>query len=300
MNEQKVQIDYIAEAKRIADDIQATEMRISELDKEKETKKKYLEDLKIQYKEVFLRANLERLTAFRDECKKRCEKVIKQIDLIQNEKKVLRLQLKDEIDGRTYNDKVQEISKKMKKIQELYDTYFNNSIADLVGITQYDESIIRTFVSDSQKIDNDKQLTIEDVYQRRLEILSSPLSFMQKITQFSAGGLGATAYYKVVSVAELVRCWEYDEFKFVCPKCGATAYIYQFAGRVGAGGYWELTAYCPKCSKHLHYYKGQLKINPVTVHWSALARIASPIIRQIQKLKENSESGICRRAKYSP
>ena len=48
MEEQK---DYIAEAKRIAEDIKATEEHILELDREEKFQKKHVEDLKVQYKE---------------------------------------------------------------------------------------------------------------------------------------------------------------------------------------------------------------------------------------------------------
>ena len=67
MEEQK---DYIAEAKRIAEDIKATEEHILELDREEKFQKKHVEDLKVQYKEVFIKANIDRLTAFKEECKK--------------------------------------------------------------------------------------------------------------------------------------------------------------------------------------------------------------------------------------
>ena len=110
MEEQK---DYIAEAKRIAEEIKATEEHILELDREEKFQKKHVEDLKVQYKEVFIKANIDRLTAFKEECKKRGDKASEQVQLLQNEKHVLRLQLKNEIDGRTFNDKVQEISKKV-------------------------------------------------------------------------------------------------------------------------------------------------------------------------------------------
>ena len=220
MEEQK---DYIAEAKRIAEEIKATEEHILELDREEKSQKKHVEDLKVQYKEVFIKANIDRLVAFKEECKKRCGKVSGQVQLLQNEKHVLRLQLKNEIDGRTFNDKVQEISKKCKKIRELYDTYYNN---------------IHEFIFGSWKdnAESKKEVTIENVFNHRLEILANPADFSQKITHFSAGGLGACAYNKDVTVAELVRCWEFDEFKFVCPKTGETAFIYQFAGHVSAGG----------------------------------------------------------------
>ena len=288
MEEQK---DYIAEAKRIAEEIEATEEHILELDRDRTSQKKHVEDLKVQYKEVFIKANIDRLTAFKEECKKRGEKASEQVQLLQNEKHVLRLQLKNEIDGRTYNDKVQEISKKCKKIRELYDTYFNNSIADMVGITSYDSYIIREFIFGSWKdnAESKKEMTIENVFNHRLEILANPADFSQKITHFSAGGLGACAYNKYVTVAELVRCWEFDEFKFVCPESGETAFIYQFAGHVGQGGYWELTAYCPASGKHLHY--GSKNANPVRIHWSILKGIAAPVSRQIQNIKTKMESG---------
>lgn len=288
MEEQK---DYIAEAKRIAEEIKAAEEHILELDRDRTSQKKHVEDLKVQYKEVFIKANIDRLTAFKEECKKRGEKASEQVQLLQNEKHVLRLQLKNEIDGRTFNDKVQEISKKCKKIRELYDTYYNHSIADMVGITSYDSHIIREFIFGSWKdeAESKKEMTIENVFNHRLEILANPADFSQKITHFSAGGLGVCAYNKDVTVAELVRCWEYDEFKFVCPKSGETAFIYQFAGHVGAGGYWELNAYCPASGKHLHY--GRKNANPVSVHWSILKGIADPVSRQIQNIKTKMESG---------
>ena len=288
MEEQK---DYIAEAKRIAEEIKATEEHILELDREEKSQKKHVEDLKVQYKEVFIKANIDRLAAFKEECKKRCGKVSGQVQLLQNEKHVLRLQLKNEIDGRTFNDKVQEISKKCKKIRELYDTYFNNSIANMVGITNYDSIIIREFIFGSWKdnAESKKEVTIENIFNHRLEILANPADFSQKITHFSAGGLGACVYNTDVTVAELVRCWEFDEFKFVCPESGETAFIYQFAGHVGSGGYWELTAYCPVSGKHLHY--GSKNANPVSVHWSTLKGIADPVSRQIQSIKTKKELG---------
>ena len=71
--------------------------------------------------------------------------------------------------------------------------------------------------SNEKKIEGEK-LTIEDVFQRRLEILSNPTAFTQKIAHFCAGGLGACVYSKDVSIAELVHYWEFDEFKFSCPE----------------------------------------------------------------------------------
>jgi len=134
----------------------------------------------------------------------------------------------------------------------------------------------------------DKKKTIEEIYQRRLEILSNPTAYTQIITEFSAGGLGGYAYGKYVSVAELAHCWEFDEFKFLCSECGETAYIYQFAGHVNGGGYWELNAFCPKCHKHLHFSRRDS--NPVKIHWSALKRIADTVSKQIQEIKGEADT----------
>ncbi len=145
------------------------------------------------------------------------------------------------------------------------------------------------FGSWKDNAESKKEMTIENVFIHRLEILANPADFSQKITHFSAGGLGACAYNKDVTVAELVRCWEFEEFQFACPESGETAYIYQFAGHVGAGGYWELTAYCPANGKHLHYSRRDF--NPVNVSWAKLKGIADPVSRQIQNIKTKTESG---------
>ena len=47
MEEQR---DYIAEAKRIAEEIKATEEHIMELYREEKSQEKHVEDLKVQYK----------------------------------------------------------------------------------------------------------------------------------------------------------------------------------------------------------------------------------------------------------
>ena len=281
MEEQKY---HISEAKQIAEEIKATEGHVQELYNEQQSLKRHVEDLKVQYKEVFIKANLDRLTTFKKECRERADKANEQVRLLQNERHVLRLQLKKEIDGRTFNDRVQEISTKCRKIRESYDTYYNNSIADMVGITSYDSNIIKEFIFGSWRDNVESEMTIENVFNHRLEILANPVDFSQKITHFSAGGLGACAYNKYVTIAELVRCWEYDEFQFVCPESGETAFIYQFAGHVG-GGYWEINAYCPTSGKHLHY--GSRNTCPVRVNWKKLKSIADPVIRHIQNIKTN-------------
>ena len=129
MGEQK---DYIAEAKRIAAEIETTEKHIEELYREAKSQKKHVEDLMVQYKEVFIKANLDRLAAFKEECKKRRDKADEQVQLLQNEKHLLRLQLKTEIDGRTFNDKVQEISRKHHRLFSFSATLKTATIKDCI------------------------------------------------------------------------------------------------------------------------------------------------------------------------
>ena len=89
--------------------------------------------------------------------------------------------------------------------------------------------------------------TIGDVYRNREMVLAHPEQFSRIITRFSAGGLGACAYQRDVSISQLTQCWQRTEYRCKCPECGHEAYIYYFAGHVNGGGYWEICAYCPEC-----------------------------------------------------
>ena len=89
--------------------------------------------------------------------------------------------------------------------------------------------------------------TIGDVYRNREMVLAHPEQFSRIITRFSAGGLGACAYKRDVSISQLAQCWQRTEYRCKCPECGHEAYIYYFAGHVNGGGYWEICAYCPEC-----------------------------------------------------
>ena len=88
--------------------------------------------------------------------------------------------------------------------------------------------------------------TIGDVYQNREMVLAHPEQFGRIVTKFVAGGLGALGQ-RDVTIAELARCWQHDEFRYKCPDCGHETVIYFFAGRVNSGGYWEIRVYCPEC-----------------------------------------------------
>lgn len=89
--------------------------------------------------------------------------------------------------------------------------------------------------------------TIGDVYRNREMILAHPEQYVRIITRFSAGGLGACAYKRDVSISQLVQCWQHAEFRFKCPTCGHEAFVYYFAGHVNGGGYWVICVYCPEC-----------------------------------------------------
>lgn len=89
--------------------------------------------------------------------------------------------------------------------------------------------------------------TIGDVYRNRDMILANPEQFGRIITRFSAGGLGACAYKRDVSISQLAQCWQRTEYRCKCPECCHESIIYYFAGHVNGGGYWEICAYCPEC-----------------------------------------------------
>lgn len=110
--------------------------------------------------------------------------------------------------------------------------------------------------------------TIGDVYRNREMVLAHPEQFGQIITRFSAGGLGACAYKRDVSISQLAQCWQHAEFRFKCPTCGHEAYIYNFAGHVNGGGYWEICLYCPECDCGycIRYPQG-------LPHWTVLKNI---------------------------
>ncbi len=117
-----------------------------------------------------------------------------------------------------------------------------------------------------------KDLTFSEVYEHRAEILAHPEEYDSIITHFSAGGLGACAYSRNISIATLVRCWEHPEFRISCPECGGEALITMFAGAVNSGGYWALKCFCPTCGKEHYFHRYDSYEMPH--HWSALARIA--------------------------
>jgi hypothetical protein len=110
--------------------------------------------------------------------------------------------------------------------------------------------------------------TIGDVYSNREMVLAHPEQYGRIITRFSAGGLGACAYKRDVSISQLTQCWQRTEYRCKCPECGHEAYIYHFAGHVNGGGYWEIRVYCPErdCGYSSRFPQG-------LPHWTVLKEI---------------------------
>ena len=97
-----------------------------------------------------------------------------------------------------------------------------------------------------------EKISYSEVYENMQAILEKPALYSAKITRFVAGGLGACAYSDDISIAELVRCWQHEEYQTTCPDCGEKAYIICWAGSVNGGGYKEIVLYCPSCDEVKH------------------------------------------------
>ena len=115
-------------------------------------------------------------------------------------------------------------------------------------------------------------------------VLEKPSLFAEKITRFSAGGLGACAYSDDITVSELARCWQHEEYHIKCLHCGEVAYITLWAGHVNGGGYWAIKAYCPRCGKEHRYEKHTASL-ACNVHWTTLKNI-------LQEEREAIKNGI--------
>ena len=114
-------------------------------------------------------------------------------------------------------------------------------------------------------------------------VLGKPANYTGKITRVSAGGLGACAYSDGITVGELARCWQHEEYHIKCLHCGAEAYITQWAGKVGSGGYWEIKAHCPHCGKECRYE--MYTVGAVHhVHWTTMRKILQEERESIKNL----------------
>lgn len=114
--------------------------------------------------------------------------------------------------------------------------------------------------------------TFSALHENMQTVLENSALHTEKITSFSAGGLGAVAFHDDVTLGELARCWQHDEYHIKCSRCKKEAYITHWAARLGSGGYWEVNAYCPHCGKELRYGKYSASVS-CSVHWTTLRKI---------------------------
>ena len=114
--------------------------------------------------------------------------------------------------------------------------------------------------------------SFSELHENIKTVLENPANYADKITRFSAGGLGACAYSDDITVGELARCWQHTEYRIKCLHCKEDAYITFWAGKVNSGGYWEIKAYCPHCGKECRYDMSAAG-NACRVHWTALRKI---------------------------
>lgn len=125
-------------------------------------------------------------------------------------------------------------------------------------------------------------------YQKRQSILESPDLYTEKISRFSAGFLGGTFYAEEISIAELIHCWQYEEYTYQCPFCGNVSYITAWYGHGnGEKGFWYIQTYCPSCEG---VYKSHFLTHTPPhfdheVYWTELVRILDEV-----KKKINNES----------
>lgn len=98
-------------------------------------------------------------------------------------------------------------------------------------------------------IEMNETIIYSKVFENMQAILEKPALYSAKITHFSAGGLGACAYSDDISIGELVRCWQHEEYQTTCPHCGEKAFITRWAGHVGSGGYWGIDVFYPRSKR---------------------------------------------------
>ena len=128
------------------------------------------------------------------------------------------------------------------------------------------------------------------LYENMQAILDKHMLYSVEITRFSAGGLGACVYSQPITIAELVRCWQHEEYQIQCPNCGETAYITQWAGHVNGGGYWEINAYCPHCGKKHHFPRASSPATHHKIHWTKM-RVVLQEERNAMKEMEKNDRG---------
>ena len=59
-------------------------------------------------------------------------------------------------------------------------------------------------------------INFSSLYENYQIVLGKPTIYAEKITHFSAGGLGACAYSDDISIGELAKCWQHEEYHIKC------------------------------------------------------------------------------------
>ena len=149
------------------------------------------------------------------------------------------------------------------------------SVAFLDGVEWADASIaaeIRQIVKCGGKFfarqEDARYATFQPLFENMNDILQHPERYDEKITHISAGGFGACAFSRDLTVAELVQCWQHEEYQTECPVCGEKAYVTHWAGKVNDGGFWVISLCCPKCKREHTYHQTCYKY-----HWSEMRRV---------------------------
>ena len=135
----------------------------------------------------------------------------------------------------------------------------------------------------------EEKIPFSVLYENMQAILDKPKLYSVKVTCFSAGGLGACAYSQPITIAELVRCWQHEEYQIQCPNCGETAYITQWAGHVNGGGYWEINAYCPHCGKEHHFPRASSPATHHKIHWTKMRNVLQEERNAMKEMEKNDQ-----------
>jgi hypothetical protein len=121
-----------------------------------------------------------------------------------------------------------------------------------------------------------------EIYSNMSDILAHPERYTDKVTGFSAGGHGAKAYGDNVTAAELVGCWQHEEYNIGCPICESAANITFWAGNCASGGYWQIRAYCPQCGKEINYHRSSYPFADIKTHWTKMKEILDEVRENIK------------------
>ena len=138
----------------------------------------------------------------------------------------------------------------------------------------------------------EEKIPFSVLYENMQAILDKPMLYFVEITRFSAGGLGACAYSQPITIAELVRCWQHEEYQIQCPNCGETAYITQWAGHVNGGGYWEINAYCPHCGKEHHFPRAFSPATHHKIHWTKMRNVLQEERNAMKEMEKNAKDNM--------